>query len=142
MFGEFKKFVLRGNVLDLAVAVMIGAAFGNIVKSLVDDILMPPIGLLMGNADFSNLFVSLNGTRYPTLAAAEAAGAPVIRYGLFLNNVVSFLILAFVIFLLIKGANRLAESLKRHEEPVAAPAEPSREEQLLAEIRDLLKAKA
>jgi large conductance mechanosensitive channel len=142
MFGEFKKFVLRGNVLDLAVAVMIGTAFGNIVKSLVDDVLMPPIGLLTGNVDFSNLFVSLNGTRYPTLAAAEAAGAPLIRYGLFLNNVVGFVILAFVIFLLVRGASRIAESLKKKaDEPAAAPPEASREEQLLAEIRDLLKAK-
>ncbi len=142
MFGEFKKFVVRGNVLDLAVAVMIGAAFGNIVKSLVDDVLMPPIGLLTGNVDFSNLFVSLNGTRYPTLAAAEAAGAPLIRYGLFLNNVVGFVILAFVIFLLVRGASRIAESLKKKaDEPAAASPEPSREEQLLAEIRDLLKAK-
>jgi large conductance mechanosensitive channel len=99
MFGEFKKFVLRGNVLDLAVAVMVGAAFGNIVKSFVDDILMPPIGLLTGNVGFNNFFISLNGTHYPTLEAAE-------------------------------------------DEPVAAPAEPSREEQLLAEIRDLLKARA
>lgn len=141
MFGEFKKFVLRGNVLDLAVAVMIGAAFGSIVKSLVDDVLMPPIGLLIGNVDFSNLFVSLNGTHYPDLAAAEAAGAPLIRYGLFLNSVVSFVILAFVIFLLVRGASRIAESLTKKEEPAAAPPEPSREEQLLTEIRDLLKAR-
>jgi large conductance mechanosensitive channel len=107
MFGEFKKFVMRGNVMDLAVGVIIGAAFGKIVTSLVDDVLMPVIGLAAGKLDFSNLFVSLNGQSYPTLAAAKAAAAPTLNYGLFINAVIQFLIVAFVIFLIVKQVNRL-----------------------------------
>lgn len=107
MFGEFKKFIMRGNVLDLAIGVIIGAAFGKIVTSLVNDIFMPLIGLALGKMDFSNFFVSLNGQNYPTLAAAKAAGAPTINYGLFVNTVLEFLIIAFVIFLIVKQVNRL-----------------------------------
>jgi large conductance mechanosensitive channel len=106
MFAEFKKFVMRGNVLDLAIGVIIGAAFGKIVTSLVGDVLMPVIGLAAGKMDFSNLFVSLNGQSYPTIAAAKTAGAPTLNYGLFINTVIEFLIVAFVIFLIVKQVNR------------------------------------
>lgn len=136
MLQEFRKFLMRGNVLDLAVAVIIGAAFGAIVTSLVNDILMPPIGMLMGGVDFSNLFVNLSGGSYATLAAAEEAGAAVIRYGLFINKVINFVIVAFAIFMVVKSAN--ATKKKEVAAPAAPPA-PSAEEKLLAEIRDLLK---
>jgi len=106
MFAEFKKFIMRGNVLDLAIGVIIGAAFGKIVTSLVDDVLMPVIGLAAGKMDFSNLFVSLNGQSYPTVAAAKAAGAPTLNYGIFINTVIQFLIVAFVIFIIVKQVNR------------------------------------
>jgi large conductance mechanosensitive channel len=107
MLEEFKKFVMRGNVLDLAVAVVIGGAFGAIVTSFVNDVLMPPIGLLLGRVDFSNLFINLSGQSYPSVAAAKAAGAPTLNYGLFLNAVINFLIVAFVIFLILRQVNRL-----------------------------------
>ncbi|HHS97399.1 MAG TPA: large conductance mechanosensitive channel protein MscL [Chloroflexi bacterium] len=119
MWKEFKEFILRGNVVDMAVGIIIGAAFGQIVKSFVDDILMPPLGLLVGRVDFSNLFISLSGGHYATLAEAQAAGAVTLNYGLFLNNVVNFLIIGFVIFLFIRQVNRM----KRKEE--APPAEPT-----------------
>ena len=106
MIGEFKKFVMRGNVLDLAVGVVIGAAFGKVVSSLVDDVLMPPIGRLLGGVDFSNLFLNLSGVSYATLKEAAAAGAPTLRYGLFLNAVLAFLIVALAVFLLVKQVNR------------------------------------
>lgn len=106
MFKEFKTFAMRGNVLDLAVGVIIGAAFGKVVGSLVDDILMPPIGRLVGRVDFSSLFVSLNGTHYDSLALAKAAGAPTVNYGLFLNTIINFLIVAFAVFLLVQQVNR------------------------------------
>ena len=117
MLKEFKEFAMRGNVIDLAVGLIIGAAFGTIVKSLVDDILMPPIGLLVGGLDFSNLFVSLSGQEYPSLAAAKEAGAATLNYGLFLNNVLNFLIVAFAVFLLVRQINRL-----KRETPVPPPA--------------------
>jgi len=117
MFKEFKEFAMRGSVVDLAVGVIIGASFGTIVKSLVDDILMPPIGLLIGGLDFSNLFISLSGAQYPSLAAAKEAGAPTINYGVFLNNVLNFLIVAFAVFLLVRQVNRL-----KRETPVPPPA--------------------
>jgi len=107
MWKDFRAFVMRGNVLDLAVAVIIGAAFGGIVTSLVNDIFMPPIGLILGHVDFKDLFVSLNGQSYPTLAAAKAAAAPVIAYGQFLNTVINFLIVAFVVFMVVRQATRL-----------------------------------
>jgi len=118
MFKEFKEFAMRGNVLDMAVGIIIGAAFGRIITSFVEDILMPPIGLLIGKADFSGLFISLTGETYATLAAAKAAGAATINYGVFVNHVVNFLIVAFAIFILIRQVNRL----KRAE---AAPAAPT-----------------
>jgi large conductance mechanosensitive channel len=107
MVKEFKEFLMRGNVIDLAVAVVIGAAFGKIVTSFVEDILMPPIGLALGGADFSNLFINLSGRSYPSVAAAKAAGAPTLNYGIFFNNILNFVIIAFAIFLLIKQINRL-----------------------------------
>ena len=107
MLKEFKDFLMRGNVLDLAVAVIIGGAFGGIVSSLVNDIIMPPIGLLLGNVDFSSLYINLSDTSYSSLADAQAAGAPTINYGVFLNTVINFLIVALAIFLVIRTANRL-----------------------------------
>lgn len=122
MLEEFKKFALRGNVLDLAIGIIIGTAFGKIVTSLVNDILMPPIGLLLGKVDFSNLFIDLSGQGYPSLAAAQAAGAPTINYGLFINTVIDFIIVAFVIFLLVRQVNRLMAP------PAPAPAAPTTKE--------------
>jgi large conductance mechanosensitive channel len=115
MLKNFKEFVMRGNVLDLAVAVIIGAAFGAIVTSMVNDIVMPPIGLVLGHVDFKDLFISLNGQSYPTLAAAKAAAAPVIAYGQFLNTVINFLIVAFVIFMTVRQASKL------QKKPAPAP---------------------
>ena len=132
---EFRDFAMKGNVVDMAVGVIIGAAFGKIITSLVNDIVMPPIGLLIGNMDFSQLFVNLGATPYPSLEAAEAAGAPVIRYGLFINNVLDFIIVAVAIFLAVRAMNRL-----RAKQEAAPPPEPSAEVKLLGEIRDLLKS--
>jgi large conductance mechanosensitive channel len=117
MLKEFKEFAMRGSVIDLAVGVIIGAAFGKIVASLVDDVIMPPIGRLLGHVDFSNLFVSLNGTHYDTLAAAKAAAAPTVNYGLFLNTVINFLIVALAIFLVVQQVNRWGKK----PAPAAAP---------------------
>jgi large conductance mechanosensitive channel len=126
MLKEFKEFAMRGNVIDMAVGIIIGAAFGTIVSSLVNDIIMPPIGLLLGNVDFSNLFIVLKAGRlagpYTALAEAKAAGAVTFNYGVFINTVISFLIVAFAIFLLIRSINRL----KRKQE--APPAEPTTKE--------------
>ena len=107
MFKEFKEFIARGNMLDLAVAVIIGGAFGKIITSLVNDVVMPPIGLLLGKVDFNNLFINLSRARYFTLAEAKAAGVPTINYGVFLNSVMDFLIVAFVVFLMIRSFNRM-----------------------------------
>ncbi|HUA85316.1 MAG TPA: large conductance mechanosensitive channel protein MscL [Bryobacteraceae bacterium] len=107
MFQEFKKFIMRGNVLDLAIGVIIGAAFGKIVTSMVNDIMMPVVGLFVGKVDFSNLFIALNGQHYDTLADARKAAAPTINYGVFANAVIEFLIIAFVIFIVVKQVNRL-----------------------------------
>jgi large conductance mechanosensitive channel len=137
-FQEFKEFAMRGNVVDLAVGLVIGAAFGAIVNSLVNDIIMPPIGLVMGNVDFSDLFINLSGQEHASLAAARDAGAPVIAYGAFINVVINFVIVAFAIFIVIKGMNRLRR--KQEAAPEETPA-PPRQETLLEEIRDLLKAR-
>jgi large conductance mechanosensitive channel len=118
MLKEFKEFIMRGSVLDLAIGVIIGGAFGKIVSSLVNDVIMPPIGLLLGKVDFSNLFINLSGTKYNTLAAAQAAGAPTLNYGVFLNTIIEFLIIALVIFLMVRQINKLFK-------PKAAPAEPT-----------------
>lgn len=141
MVKEFKAFIMRGNVIDLAVGVVIGAAFGKIVASFVEDILMPPLGLLLGKVDFSNLFINLSGVVYSTLADAKKAGAPTLNYGLFLNNVVNFLIVAFAIFLLIQQVTRLQKTEAAPSEPPPPPP-PSKEAELLAEIRDLLKTRS
>ena len=119
VFREFKEFALKGNVLDMAIGVIIGTAFGKIVTSLLTDVLMPPIGLVLGNVDFSNLIVALNGQRYPSLAAAKAAGAPTINYGVFLSVVLDFVIVVSVIFLIVKPINRLKQRT------AAAPAAPT-----------------
>lgn len=136
MIQEFKEFAVKGNVVDMAVGIIIGAAFGTIVKSLVADVIMPPIGMLLGGVDFTNFFITLSGGTHATLEAAKKAGAVTLNYGAFLNTVISFLIVAFAVFLLIKGIN----SLKRQEEEKAEeePAAPPRQEVLLEEIRDAL----
>ena len=143
MLREFKEFAMRGNVLDMAVGIIIGAAFGTIVNSFVNDVIMPPIGLALGGVDFANMFVVLReGTKaaapYASLADAKAAGAVTLNYGVFLNAIVSFLIVAFAVFMVVKGANSL-----KHEqaEAPAAPPAPTADQKLLAEIRDLLKAR-
>ena len=117
MLKEFREFVARGNVVDLAVGVIIGAAFGGVVTSLVNDVIMPPVGLLLNGVNFKDLFISLNGKFYPSLAAAQTAGAPTINYGNFINTVIDFLIVALVIFLLVKGINRM-----KRPAPAAAPS--------------------
>lgn len=140
IFKEFKEFALRGNVVDMAVGIVIGAAFSTIVKSMVDDIIMPPIGVITGGVDFSNIFVPLNGEHYASLAAAKSAGAPTINIGLFINNLISFLIVAFVLFMVIKGMNQLRRlQVEKPEEDKDVP--PSPEVQLLTEIRDALISK-
>ena len=136
MFEEFKKFAMRGNVLDLAVGVIIGASFTGIVTSLVNDIIMPPIGLALGGVDFSNFFVVLKGAPADTLAAAKAAKDVTINYGLFVNAIINFLIVAFVMFLMIRHMNKLVAPPAAGE-PAVAP--PSEEILLLREIRDSLK---
>ncbi len=136
MLKEFKTFAMRGNVVDMAVGIIIGAAFGKIVSSLVKDVIMPPIGKLMGNVDFSNLFINLGDVAYESLAAAQEAGAPTINYGVFLNTVLDFLIVAFAIFMVIKGMNNMK---KKEEEKPAEPPKKSDEVVLLEEIRDALK---
>ena len=118
MFKDFRKFIMRGSVIDLAVAVVIGAAFGAIIKSLVDDIIMPPIGLLLGKVSFTDLFVSLDGQKYASLAAAKEAGAATLNYGAFINTIIIFLIIAFVVFLIVRAIER---SRKKGEPAPAAP---------------------
>jgi large conductance mechanosensitive channel len=134
---EFREFAVKGNVVDLAVGVIMGIAFGKVVSSLVDDVIMPPIGLLLGQVDFSNLFINLSGQEFPSLAAARAAGAPVIAYGSFINTVINFVIVAFAVFLLVKQINRLRRVAGL--EAAVPPPPPPREEVLLEEIRDILK---
>jgi large conductance mechanosensitive channel len=137
MFEEFKKFAMRGNVIDLAVGVIIGASFTGIINSLVNDIVMPPIGWLMGGIDFSNFFIVLKGAPAETLAKAKAAGAVTINYGVFINAVINFLIIALVLFMVIRSINRL-----KAPPPESAPIEPPEDIKLLREIRDALKARA
>ncbi len=122
MLKEFKEFALRGNVVDLAIGVIIGGAFGRIVTSLVNDVIMPPLGLLLGDVNFADLFISLNGQKYDSLAAAQAAGAVTINYGSFINTVIDFIIVAFVIFLLVRTMNRLKRT------PAPAPMVPTTKE--------------
>jgi large conductance mechanosensitive channel len=139
MLQEFKEFALRGNVVDMAVGIIIGAAFSTIVQSLVNDVIMPPIGLITGGMDFSDLFINLSGGDYQSLAQAREAGAATINVGIFINSVISFAIVAFVLFMVIKGMNQLRR--KQEEEPATEPP-PSREVQLLEEIRDALVKRA
>jgi large conductance mechanosensitive channel len=139
MLKEFKEFAMKGNVLDMAVGIIIGGAFGTIVSSFVADVMMPPLGMLMGGVDFSDMFVTLkDGAKaagpYASLADAKAAGANTLNYGVFVNAVVSFLIVAFAVFLLVKGMNNL-----RRQQPAEPPPGPTPEQALLGEIRDLLK---
>ena len=138
MLQEFKAFALRGNVMDMAVGIIIGAAFGKIITSFVNDILMPPIGLLMGDTDFADLFYNLGDETFATLAAAQEAGAATINYGLWLNTVIDFIIVAICIFMVVRQMNK---AKKQEEEAPKAPPEPAKEEVLLTEIRDLLKAR-
>lgn len=135
MLKEFKEFAVKGNVIDMGVGIVIGAAFTSIVTSFVSNIINPIIGVVTGGVDFSNLFVNLGDTEYETLAAAQEAGAPTINYGLFINAIISFLIVAAVLFMVIRSINKLK---REEEEAPAAPAEPPRQEVLLQEIRDLL----
>lgn len=136
MLNEFKQFIARGNVIDLAVGIIIGAAFGRIVTSAVEDVIMPPIGLILGGVDFSNFFVTLSGGKFDSLAAAKAAGAATLNYGVFINQVIQFVIVAAAVFILVKAVNQL----KREQEAApAAPPPPPRQEVLLEEIRDILK---
>jgi large conductance mechanosensitive channel len=136
MFQEFKQFAVRGNVMDMAVGVIIGGAFGKIVSSLVNDVLMPPIGKLMGNMDFSNLFIQLGGSeKFASLAKAKEAGVATLNFGMFINTMIDFVIVAFVIFLVIRGMNSLQ---KKEAAKPAPPAEPPADVKLLTEIRDLL----
>ena len=140
MFKEFKEFAMRGNVVDMAVGIIIGGAFGVIAKTLVSDVIMPPIGLLLGGVDFTNIFTVLREGAgvgpYATLAEAQAGGAVTINWGVFANTLINFLIVAFAVFLVIKGIN----TLKKREEEAAKP--PARQEVLLEEIRDLLRSRA
>lgn len=138
MIKEFREFIMRGNVVDLAIAVVIGAAFGAIVSSLVKDIIMPIVGYALGGVDFTNLFIVLGGGSYATLADAQAAGVATINYGIFINTIITFLVVALAMFFGVKAIN----SMKRKEAVApAAPPAPTKEEQLLTEIRDLLKAR-
>lgn len=140
MFKEFRDFAIKGNMIDLAIGVIIGAAFGAIVSSIVDDLFMPLIGLILGRIDFSNLFIVLNnpdGIPVPSLAAAQAAGVATLNIGLFINAVVKFLIIAWVLFMVVKGINRLKKQAAEDPTPVA----PTTEEVLLTEIRDAIRQK-
>lgn len=138
MLEEFKKFAMRGNVVDMAIGIIIGGAFGKIVSSLVNDVIMPPIGKLMGGVDFANLFINISGGQYESLAAAQAAGAATINYGVFINAIINFLIVAFAMFMVVKGMNTLKK--KEAAAPVTPPAPPA-QEILLREIRDILQKK-
>ncbi|MDD4213187.1 MAG: large-conductance mechanosensitive channel protein MscL [Bacteroidales bacterium] len=135
---EFKEFAVKGNMIDMAVGIIIGAAFGKIVSSLVNDIIMPPLGKLLGNVNFTDLYYAMDGVAYESLAKAKEAGAPVFAYGNFIQTVIDFLIIAITIFMIIKGINRMK---RKKEEAPAAPPAPTKEETLLTEIRDILKNK-
>lgn len=138
MFEEFRKFIMRGNVIDLAVGIIIGGAFTTIVNSLVNDIIMPPIGLILGGVDFSEIYINLSGGEYASLAAAQEAGAATINIGLFVNATINFLIIAFAVFMIIRAVNQLEERVKKPEEPQGeTPAEPTTEEKLVSAIDKL-----
>lgn len=134
---EFKQFATKGNVVDMAVGIIIGAAFGKIVTSLVTDVLLPPLGKLIGNVNFTDLFITLDGSSWGSIDAAKKAGAPILAYGNFIQTILDFIIVAFAIFMMIKAMN----ALRKKEEVKPATPEPSSEEKLLTEIRDILKEK-
>ena len=138
---EFREFAVKGNVVDMAVGIIIGGAFGKIVTSFVNDVVMPPLGQAIGGVSFKDLFYAMDGKVYESLEAAQEAGAAVVAYGNFLQNVLDFLVIALVIFMMIRGMNKLRKKFEKQEEEAAPPAppEPSNEEKLLTEIRDLLK---
>ncbi len=138
MLVEFKKFIARGNVVDLAVGIIMGAAFTGIVNSLVKDIIMPPIGMITGGLDFSALYLNLSQTTYASLKEAQAAGAATVNYGIFLNQIINFLIVAFAVFMLVRQVNKLQAKMLVESQKAPAPA-PTTSEVLLTEIRDLLK---
>jgi large conductance mechanosensitive channel len=142
MLREFRDFAVKGNVVDMAVGVIIGGAFGKIVSSLVSDVMMPPIGKLMGGVDFSSLFITLGAEQYQSLAEAQAAGAATINYGVFLNNLINFVIVAFCVFMMVKALNSAKKKDAAPAPAPAAPPAPSRQEVLLQEIRDLLGKKS
>jgi large conductance mechanosensitive channel len=142
LFDEFKKFAMRGNVVDLAVGVVIGAAFTGIVNSLVKDIIMPPIGFALGGLDFSNFFVTLKGPHLATIAEAQKAGAVTLNYGIFINTLINFLVVALALFLLIRSINRITTPETPSEAAAAAPLPPPEEVVLLREIRDELKTRS
>jgi large conductance mechanosensitive channel len=142
MLKEFRDFAVKGNVVDMAVGVIIGGAFGKIVSSLVTDVMMPPIGKLMGGVDFSSLFVTLGPEQYKSLVEAQAAGAATINYGVFLNNLINFVIVAFCVFLMVKALNSAKKKEAAPAPAPAAPPAPPRQEVLLQEIRDLLSKKS
>lgn len=133
MLQEFKKFLMQGNVVDMAVGFIFGGAFATVVRSMVDNVIMPPVGMLMGKMDFSQLFIALDGKEYATLEALDKAGAPAIKYGMFINDIISFVILGFVVFMFIKTYNKLKEPVTQEKPLIPA------QEILLTEIRDLLK---
>lgn len=138
MFNEFKNFIARGNVMDMAVGIIVGAAFTGIVQSLVKDIFNPLLGVFTGGIDFSNLYVNLSGQEFDSLAAAQEAGAATINYGMFINAIINFLIIAFAVFIMIKGVNRVKEAAENAPKDPATPT-PPKDIVLLTEIRDLLK---
>lgn len=138
MLKEFKLFIMKGNMIDMAVGIIIGAAFGTVIKSLVADVIMPPIGMLMGGIDFSSLFIALDNKVYISLAEAQAAGAATINYGVFINNCITLIIVGFAVFLLVKGVNNMR---KKEEAAPVVPAAPSEDVVLLREIRDSLAKK-
>lgn len=142
MFKEFRDFIARGNVMDMAVGIIMGAAFTAIVSSMVGDLIMPVIGVLTSGVDFADKFIALNGETYTNLKTAQDAGAPVMTYGIFINAVINFLIISFVVFMLVKGVNKIKDAAeKEKKQEAAAPAAPPADIQLLTEIRDLLKKK-
>lgn len=139
MFKEFQNFIARGNVMDMAVGIIMGAAFTAIVKSMVDDVIMPVIGVVTSGVDFADKFIALNGQAYDSLAAAQEAGAPLLTYGVFINAVINFLIVAFVVFFLVKGVNKIKDAAEKEEEAKEAEAPKTPEDiALLREIRDAL----
>ncbi len=136
MLNDFKKFLIKGNAVDMAVGFIFGAAFATVVKSFVNNIVMPPLGKLLGNVDFSNLFIALDGKKYDSLKALEEAGAPAIKYGIFINDLISFIILGFAIFMIVKIISNMQQ--KKEEEAAKQPPQPSEDILLLREIRDAL----